>query len=167
MTLPDPYFECVESYAAYSICANNIPYPSIFEGKYSDPNHEECPRSIEVSGHEAVVKGADGEDGGDCKNGKTGEAFAVKGKIDGNQIIIDFSPKGGPKDLIGYWNGADLVFEDGNKWHKTMDNLKIRMHQKFLDSQMANDVKVVESRSDCYKFCETIVDDSLKRLCIQ
>ena len=36
----------------------------------------------------------------------------------GESIAIDFSPKGGPKDLLGVWEGDGIKFPDGNKWTK-------------------------------------------------
>jgi len=35
-----------------------------------------------------------------------------------NQVLIDFSSKGGPKDLLGKWDGDGITFPDGNKWTK-------------------------------------------------
>ena len=39
---------------------------------------------------------------------------------DGEKIFIDFSPKGGPKDLVGEWREdvAGVRFPDGNVWSK-------------------------------------------------
>ena len=32
-------------------------------------------------------------------------------------IVIDFSPKGGPKDFVGVLDGGDIKFlKDGNRW---------------------------------------------------
>jgi len=39
--------------------------------------------------------------------------FAAKSKI-----FVDFSPKGGPKDVVGKWQDGGIVFPDGNKWSK-------------------------------------------------
>ena len=36
----------------------------------------------------------------------------------GESVLIDFSPKGGPKDLLGKWDGSGIVFPgeyDGSK----------------------------------------------------
>ena len=33
-------------------------------------------------------------------------------------ILIDFSPKGGPKNLIGQYDGSGIRFPDGNRWVK-------------------------------------------------
>jgi len=124
-TLPDPYFECIDSNAAYHHCADCIVYPSEFAGNYADPNHEGCPRQITMKDKDATITGADGPDGKNCPDGQTGEPFTVYGKVDCNHIIIDFSPKGGPKDLHAYWDGSGIVFEDGNKWEKTMGGFEL------------------------------------------
>ena len=34
------------------------------------------------------------------------------------EIRIDFSPKGGPKDLLGKWTGKGILSPDGNNWSK-------------------------------------------------
>jgi hypothetical protein len=35
-----------------------------------------------------------------------------------DEIFIDFSPKGGPRDLLGKWTGKGILFPDGNEWKK-------------------------------------------------
>ena len=35
---------------------------------------------------------------------------------DGKEMKVDFSPKGGPPDLIAKWTGDGIIFPDGNKW---------------------------------------------------
>jgi hypothetical protein len=44
----------------------------------------------------------------------------AKGLIDEDKkhILIDFSPKGGPKNLEGLWTGSGILFPDGNIWKK-------------------------------------------------
>ena len=45
--------------------------------------------------------------------------WKVKGTVSGQSIVIDFSPKGGPKDVEAkYVIGKGLVFPDGNTWTK-------------------------------------------------
>ena len=37
--------------------------------------------------------------------------------IGDRSIIIDFSPKGGPRDFLGILDGKDIKFiKDGNRW---------------------------------------------------
>ena len=89
-----------------------------FGGSYSDPKHPGCLRIIEVKGNKAAISGTDGNPG--CPPDGSGKAWNLEGKINGNKIFVDFSPKGGPKDLIGEWEEAapGIRFPDGNKWPK-------------------------------------------------
>ena len=89
-----------------------------FTGSYSDPNHPGCARLIAVEdGGVALVSGADGNPG--CSGGG-GRPWRLQGKVSGDdRIFIDFSPKGGPKDLTGVWEAGKkpgIRFPDGNKW---------------------------------------------------
>ena len=89
-----------------------------FTGSYSDPNHPGCARLIAVEDDGvALVSGADGNPG--CSGGD-GRPWQLKGKVSGDdKIFIDFSPKGGPKDLTGIWEAGKkpgIRFPDGNKW---------------------------------------------------
>eukprot|EP00798_Chlamydomonas_sp_ICE-L_P014081 gene14081-20031_t len=83
---------------------------SVFEGQYSDPFHPGCLRKVESSGK---VSGTDGKPG--CSNGEP-----TKARIDeeAKDILIDFRPKGGPKDLLGKWTVSGIRFPDGNTWKK-------------------------------------------------
>jgi hypothetical protein len=104
---------------------------SKFTGEYSDPMHPGCKRSIKVTGNAmdsagrksrkpaAVIKGTDNEDGGACENGE-GESWRLMATLSEDQstIKVDFSPKGGPKDVVGKWSDNGIVFPDGNKWSK-------------------------------------------------
>lgn len=94
-----------------------------FAGNYADPNHPSCLRSIDVSGKTATLSGTDGNPG--CPADGSGKEWSLKGTIDGNKIYVDFSPKGGPKDLTGTWEGesAGIRFPDGNKWVKKQPNV--------------------------------------------
>ena len=43
----------------------------------------------------------------------------VKGTYEGKTITVDFTPKGGPKDVTAtYAIGKGLTFPDGNTWAK-------------------------------------------------
>ncbi len=79
------------------------------EGKYSDPNHPKGYRLVTVT------------DSGDLKiegndSSTTGVQWTLVGKMNGEDLVIDFSPKGGPKDLPGKFVGDGITFPDGNKW---------------------------------------------------
>jgi len=78
-------------------------------GDFSDPNHPGCKRKITLSGtNKATIYGAD----------EDGVPWKLKADVSGKSILIDFSPKGGPKDVEGRWNGLGIVFPDGNVWTK-------------------------------------------------
>ena len=78
-------------------------------GSYDDPQHPGCTRKIILQGSNAIVQGTD-EPGG--------KKWQLKGEPYGKYLVIDFSPKGGPKQVIAKWNGVGLAFEDGNVWTK-------------------------------------------------
>mmetsp|Transcript_12505 Transcript_12505/g.20802 ORF Transcript_12505/g.20802 Transcript_12505/m.20802 type:complete len:157 (-) Transcript_12505:696-1166(-) len=86
---------------------------SVFVGKYSDPFHPGCPRSVEIVDGQVVVKGSDNTDG------SKPWTLVAETKADGS-LLIDFSPKGGPKDLKAEFISADngIKFPDGNLWSK-------------------------------------------------
>ena len=94
---------------------------SVFVGDFADPKHPGCLRAIAGQPPILEVTGTDGTPG--CLNGEkqrpwalTGEVVKVPSKED--QILIDFSPKGGPKNLLGKWTGTGILFPDGNEWKK-------------------------------------------------
>ena len=101
---------------------------SPFTGFYEDPQHPGCLRSVKVVGQPVrgdgtrspfmgvEVRGTDGT----CKERPARDAiWTVEGKLmDDNTIAVDFSPKGGPKNLAGKWVKDGIVFPDGNKWKK-------------------------------------------------
>ena len=94
----------------------------VFEGHYTDPNHPGGFREITMLDEWkddirlAEVKGGRGK-------GEP-ESFTLKAKAGKrgltDYIIIDFSPKGGPKDFEGVWEGNGIRFpKDNNKWPQT------------------------------------------------
>lgn len=105
---------------------------SKFTGEYTDPMHPGCQRSIKVTGNNmdpsgrksrkpaAVIKGTDTEDGSACEAGAEAESWRLTAVLseDQSKIFVDFSPKGGPKDVVGKWQDGGIVFPDGNKWSK-------------------------------------------------
>ena len=78
-------------------------------GKWSDPGHPGCKRKIQLAGNKAFITGAD----------EDGKPWKVKGVYSGKGMLIDFTAKGGPKDVLATWNGIGLVFPDGNVWMKS------------------------------------------------
>lgn len=77
--------------------------PEAVVGEYRDANHPGCPRKMEMRGSSAVIlTGADQAEGAeDCLDGTFGSEFQIKGYLDGSVVHMDFSSKGGPKDLTG------------------------------------------------------------------
>ena len=48
-----------------------------------------------------------------------GKKWTVRGTYEGKTVTIDFTPKGGPKDVTAsYVLGKGLTFPDGNTWKK-------------------------------------------------
>mmetsp|Transcript_130361 Transcript_130361/g.260037 ORF Transcript_130361/g.260037 Transcript_130361/m.260037 type:complete len:168 (+) Transcript_130361:86-589(+) len=92
----------------------------VWAGFYADPNHPGCKREIKV-GDDISIEGTDGNPG--CIQGgevQTGFLLRAKWTPGSDTLIIDFSPKGGPKDLQGKWDENGILFPDGNKWTKIM-----------------------------------------------
>merc|ERR1719316_1634465 len=58
-------------------------------GTWNDPAHPGCTRKIAVNGSKAFISGAD----------EDGKKWKVTGEVKGKSIIVDFTPKGGPKDV--------------------------------------------------------------------
>lgn len=97
--------------------------PPAFEGSYADPNHPNCLRNIEIHHFpQVIVSGTDGSPG--CPPDGSGKAWTLEGRIqlpEATSVLIDFSPKGGPKDLLGTWVNLPqpgILFPDGNLWAK-------------------------------------------------
>mmetsp|Transcript_2289 Transcript_2289/g.3151 ORF Transcript_2289/g.3151 Transcript_2289/m.3151 type:complete len:149 (+) Transcript_2289:97-543(+) len=92
-----------------------------FSGSYADPFHPNCKRVIElVSGSNmASLTGTDGTPG--CPPDGSGRAWKLSGIVDGSNILVDFSPKGGPRNLKGFYDTTapeGIKWPDGNKWAK-------------------------------------------------
>jgi hypothetical protein len=88
-----------------------------FNGAFADPFHPNCQRFISANGAEASLKGTDGTPG--CPVDGSGREWQLTGKISGDNILVDFRPKGGPPDLKGTWEDtapAGIRWPDGNKW---------------------------------------------------
>jgi hypothetical protein len=85
-------------------------------GSYADPNHPNCKRIIEVVDDTvATLTGTDGNPG--CPPDGSGDPWTLTGIVEGgNSIFVDFTPKGGPKDLKGVFDGTGIEWPDGNKW---------------------------------------------------
>lgn len=84
--------------------------PSIrIAGKWADPSHPGCTRKIQLAGNKAFINGAD----------EDGKPWKAVGIIAGDDVVIDFSGKGGPTDVKAtFVIGKGIVFPDGNVWTK-------------------------------------------------
>ena len=79
----------LNSYVAYAKTAT-----SVFEGQYDDPNHPGCLRKITVKNNLVTIVGSDEVDGSN--------QWIIRAKEDfPGTIFVDFSPKGGPANLLG------------------------------------------------------------------
>jgi len=67
-----------------------------------------------VDGEAAKISGTDGTPG--CPADGSGKEWNLVGKVQGDNILVDFTPKGGPKDLKGVFDGTGIEWPDGNKW---------------------------------------------------
>lgn len=90
---------------------------SAFEGTYSDPiNHPGGTRTIRL----LDAKVGDYQLAEVSGGGGIGEpkSYILPAIVIGDRaIVIDFSPKGGPKDFTGVLEGGNIKFlRDGNKW---------------------------------------------------
>jgi hypothetical protein len=92
--------------------------PSAFCGTFSDP--------INHPGGKRIISLLDDKKTGDYQlaqvqgGGGVGEPanYILPAVIFGDRtIVIDFSPKGGPRDFVGVLDGKDIKFlKDGNRW---------------------------------------------------
>jgi len=111
---------------------------SPFTGEYDDPNHPGCLRRVKVVGAPIKgdgtrspypvieVKGYDGEG----RPNTFKDLWSIQGKVlSKNEAVIDFSPKGGPANLLAKISddGTGIVFPDGNKWTKVVDGTPERL----------------------------------------
>jgi hypothetical protein len=94
-----------------SALATNIGTLPPINGIYSDPNHLDGYRIVrELDKSNALVT---------LQDEPNGPIFSVNGKIVGTTVTLDFSAKGGPKDIVATLVGDDkLKFPDGNTWTK-------------------------------------------------
>jgi len=84
------------------------------QGTFSDPNHMGFTRDIEFGDEnsQVVITG---------KDSSAGDEWELKGTYDEAEKVVkvDFSPKGGPKDLVGKVDDkGGIHWPDGNVWSK-------------------------------------------------
>mmetsp|Transcript_21700 Transcript_21700/g.49392 ORF Transcript_21700/g.49392 Transcript_21700/m.49392 type:complete len:181 (+) Transcript_21700:51-593(+) len=101
---------------------------SIFEGTYKVPQSLGGTAEIRVRASQATLRGTTGWE---CKSTKVqGAPLFMRVAGAQRQMIVDFSPIGGPKSLRGRWAGGVLdldspgakeqaiVWDDGTRWQK-------------------------------------------------
>jgi hypothetical protein len=89
--------------------------PTVFSHQYSDPKHPNCKRIVVVKPDNSVaLSGADGTPA--CPEDGSGTIWRLVGEVDGEKLLVDFTPKGGPPNLKGTWDGDGIKWPDGNKW---------------------------------------------------
>lgn len=108
--------------------ANKAAYAESYQGVYSDPNHPEGYRIIMVSSSSGKKGGAttmtfsDGvaKDAPEGTEAKTYKNIPVVMKEGSNELVFDFSFKGGPKGVVGTLSSdkQSITFPDGNTWTK-------------------------------------------------
>ena len=80
----------------------------MFDGRYNDPNHPGCLRSITSVGKKITITGRfmpslqslRSYSFSDDPNTKTTWTISAVEETPG-KVLVDFSPKGGPTDLLG------------------------------------------------------------------
>lgn len=116
---------------------------SPFTGEYDDPNHPNCLRQVKVVGAPLrgdgtrsanpiiEVTGYDGKSGDKmCTDRPTrSDLWKLQGTVNRNNVeaVIDFSPKGGPKNLKATFDNDGIVFPDGNRWTKVVGGTRNRL----------------------------------------
>ena len=92
--------------------------PTTYSHQYADPKHPNCKRIVIVrEDGTAALSGTDGTPG--CPADGSGNVWRLVGEVEGNKLVVDFSPKGGPPNLKGTWDGDGIKWPDGNKWTVT------------------------------------------------
>lgn len=85
---------------------------SVFQGKFSDPNHPRGYREITIEKGVVTIRGKD--------EPNDAEWTLTAKLLGGDEMVIDFSSKGGPKNLLAKWSSETnaIEFADGNVWPK-------------------------------------------------
>mmetsp|Transcript_35360 Transcript_35360/g.84076 ORF Transcript_35360/g.84076 Transcript_35360/m.84076 type:complete len:194 (-) Transcript_35360:62-643(-) len=70
---------------------------------------------------QVVIRGTDGP-GGSCANGDAAvKPWSLTGYVnDSGNLFMDFTPKGGPKDLVATYDGG-IKWPDGNTWTRKVE----------------------------------------------
>mmetsp|Transcript_4403 Transcript_4403/g.8831 ORF Transcript_4403/g.8831 Transcript_4403/m.8831 type:complete len:199 (-) Transcript_4403:107-703(-) len=96
-----------------------------WSGKYNDPKHPGCERRISKDNFsgEYTIAGASSRDkaqkGCDVNDPRSQKRWALTGVLIAEDTLsVDFSSKGGPKDVQVKLVKDSIEFPDGNKWKK-------------------------------------------------
>jgi len=103
---------------------------SVLGGVFTDPPHHEPGtwqgvRMITNVGDVLTLIGTDDGSSWFCVTGTYAQ--------ESGEVVIDFSPKGGPKDIAATWADGKLTFADGNFWSKVLmlDQAKASLRAAF------------------------------------
>jgi len=78
-------------------------------GKYEDPRYPGLLRKIGSSGQFVTISGVE----------EDGTAWVVKGLKSGSELLLDFSPRGGPDNVRATADVLGIKFlADGSRWNK-------------------------------------------------
>ena len=93
--------------------APSKPSPANFQGEYWDPLHPNGFRTVYMSGDKMTIVGKDEPEG---------KLWSVEASVEGTKAAVDFSSKGGPKDVTATYadkfGAVGITFPDGNRWAK-------------------------------------------------
>ena len=93
-----------------------------FVGTYSDPKHPGGTRTVVLLDNSKIGDYQLAEVRGGGGRGEPKEYVLPAVVIGDRAILIDFSPKGGPKDFTGVLDGKGIKFlMDGNRWPMISD----------------------------------------------
>ena len=79
------------------------------DGIYTDPNHTDGYRVVRIAKDKMYIT---------LQDEPNGEIIEVEGKKRGSEYLLDFSSKGGPKDIPAAVEEGKILFPDGNSWTK-------------------------------------------------
>ncbi|GKY90580.1 hypothetical protein MPSEU_000031700 [Mayamaea pseudoterrestris] len=85
-------------------------------GSYTDEQHPECTRQVKVNRFTKVAKLTGTDPNPACGFGTGEKAWTLTGKVNGEQILVDETPIGGPNKVPGVWEKGGIRFPDGKKW---------------------------------------------------
>lgn len=76
---------------------------------YTDPNHNMTRKVTYLKDNNIKITG---------KDSVKGKRWSIYGKVNKNKANLDFSPKGGPRNLKATFRKKEIKFSDGNTWKR-------------------------------------------------